>query len=443
MGAENVLPWAPIMVRMSMSGPPVDPLLRRHSSNELPDDGSASAENSESPTSANMEQSRRTSLIAAGALAVVAAIAVAVVAGDDGPPALQPVLAVDGWAPYWALEASAEEISRRAGSMREVSPFWFKVTSVTKIEIDRNAPLELTEKFLKNTRGALVVPSIVDGLAAGQMAAILANEMTRERHIEAIVKFAEDGDYDGIDLNYEQFAFADGRDTWEATRPNWVSFVKELAKELHNDDRTLTVSIPVVYNKHRDPDSGYWVYDYGGIIKHVDHIRMMAYDYSVAEPGPIAPLDYVQRAIDGAIEATGKPEKLVLGLPAYGRNWPVSSKGNCPEPDDENNITVPGKTSVTARSVDDLIKRRNATPIYNSTTAEWWFEYKLEISDGSETCVQTRQVHYIDAKGIRARMDLAIKARLGGVALWALGFDDEEIWDAILFDATLPGTITD
>jgi spore germination protein YaaH len=40
-------------------------------------------------------------------------------------------------------------------------------------------------------------------------------------------------------------------------------------------------------------------------------------------------------------------------------------------------------------------------------------------------------------------MDLAIKARLGGVALWALGFDDEEIWDAILFNATLPGTITD
>jgi spore germination protein YaaH len=35
-------------------------------------------------------------------------------------------------------------------------------------------------------------------------------------------------------------------------------------------------------------------------------------------------------------------------------------------------------------------------------------------------------------------MDLAIDARLGGVALWALGFDNDDVWDAILFDATLP-----
>ena len=421
-----------------MSGPPVDPLLRRKTSDELPDDPSASADQSESLPSASVAQSRRTTLFAAGALAVVLAVAIAIVARDDGPPALQPVLAVDGWAPYWALEASSEEISRRAGSMREVSPFWFKVTGVTQIETDRNASIELAEKFLKNTRGALVVPSIVDGLAAGQMAAILANETTRQRHIEAIVKFVRDGDYDGIDLNYEQFAFADGRDTWEATRPNWVTFVTELSKELRDDNRTLTVSIPVVYDDGRTSESGYWVYDYGAIVKHVDHIRMMAYDYSVADPGPIAPLDYVQRAIDGAIEATGKPQKLVLGIPAYGRNWVVSSTGVCPNPDEDNNITVPGKTSVTARSVDDLIERRNATPIYNSTTGEWWFEYKLEISDGITTCVQTRQVHYVDANGVRARMDLAIEARLGGVALWALGFDDDEIWDAILIDAVAP-----
>jgi spore germination protein YaaH len=62
----------------------------------------------------------------------------------------------------------------------------------------------------------------------------------------------------------------------------------------------------------------------------------------------------------------------------------------------------------------------------------------LEISDGITTCVQTRKVHYVDALGIRARMDLAIDARLGGVALWALGFDNDDVWDSILFDATLP-----
>lgn len=425
---------------MSTPGSPVDPLLQRLSSGRSDDHPSGSGDGDHRPRSPFGAHGRQSTLRAAGVLAAVTALIVVILTRGNGQPALQPVLAVDGWAPYWTLENSANEISRRAGSMREVSPFWYEVTGVTRIEANRNASSDLMKRFLDNTRDAQVVPSIVDGLAAGQMAAILADPATRRRHIDAIVAFARNGDFGGIDLNYEQFAFADGRDTWEATRPNWVSFIKELAKELHDDDRTLTVSIPVVYDKGRTSESGYWVYDYGGIVKHVDHIRMMAYDYSVRDPGPIAPLEYVQRAIDGAIEATGKPHKLVLGLPAYGRNWMISSRGVCPEPDEANNVSVPGTTSVTARSVVDLIERRNAIPLYNGTTGEWWFTYKLEISDGINTCVQTRQVNYVDAQGIRARMDLALEARLGGVALWALGFDNDEVWDAILKDATLPGS---
>lgn len=381
---------------------------------------------------------RRTSYLAAALLIVLATIAIVVATRKSEPPALQPVIPVDGWAPYWALDDSAKEISRRAGSMREVSPFWFAVTGVTRIEAETNASVRLTKKFLKKTRDALVVPSLVDKLAPGEMAAIIADPVTRRQHVDAIVKFARDGHFDGIDLNYERFAFDDGRDTWESTRPNWVAFVAELADKLHAEGRTLTVSVPVIYDADRTPNSGYWVYDYGAIVEHVDRIRIMAYDFSVGEPGPIAPLDFVRRAINGAIQATGQPRKLVLGIPAYGRNWPVAVTGVCPRPDTGSDLTVPGTTSVTARSVDDLIKKRKATPVYDAATAEWSFEYQLKISDKTATCVQTRQVHYVDARGVRARMDLAISAGLGGVSLWALGFDDNDVWDAILIDATPP-----
>jgi spore germination protein YaaH len=40
-------------------------------------------------------------------------------------------------------------------------------------------------------------------------------------------------------------------------------------------------------------------------------------------------------------------------------------------------------------------------------------------------------VHYIDAEGARQRIDLARNARLGGVALWALGYDSPETWAQI------------
>lgn len=358
--------------------------------------------------------------------------------GGDEPPPPKPDIPLDAWVPYWGLDTSLADTRERVPSMREVSPFWFNAVGVDQIVVDPNASEEMTSEFMDivSDIDVAVIPSIIDAMPAGEMAAILADPSTRSQHVATIRAFVADGGYDGIDIDYEQFAFADGRDTWATTRPNWVAFIEELGAAMRADGRTLTVSIPPVYDAEQTSASGYWVYDYGAIVEHVDRIRMMTYDYSVAEPGPIAPLAWVESAITGAIEATGAPEKLVLGLPAYGRNWPVLTAGVCPADD------VPGRTSVTARSVDDLIELRNATPVQVEATGEWMFEYDLEVTDGTTTCVQTRQVHYIDGDGIALRMDLARQYRLDGVALWAFGFDDAAVWDSILPTVADPSSTT-
>ncbi|MET0908363.1 MAG: glycosyl hydrolase family 18 protein [Ilumatobacteraceae bacterium] len=377
-------------------------------------------------------------------LAVLTLIVVAVAVGgvliatrEPPPPPPKPDIPLDAWAPYWTLDASIPEADRRLGSLRDVSPFWFSAVGVNEIVVDPSASPELTEEFLDKARSstANVVPSIVDAMPAGGMAAILADPATRAQHVEAIAAFASDGDYAGIDIDYEQFAFADGRETWASTRPNWVAFITELGAALHADGRTLSVSIPPVYDAGQTLDSGYWVYDYGGIAPHVDTIRIMAYDFSVDEAGPIAPLAWVESTITGAIEAVGSPDKLVLGIPAYGRNWPTFVSGTCP-------ADAEGRTSLTTLTVDDLIARRSATPVYVEETGEWFFEYNLEVTDGVTTCTQTRQVHYVDGNGVRARMDLARQYQLNGVSLWALGFDDEGVWDAILPTVTDPSATT-
>jgi len=361
-------------------------------------------------------------------LAVVGVAGTALfVATNEEPLAPKPDIPLDAWVPYWTLDDALPDFDRRGGSMREVSPFWFTAVGVDEIAVDTNASVEATDAFMEAARGAdvAVVPSIVDLLPAGEMAAILAAPATRARHVQAIRRFAADGDYDGIDIDYEQFAFADGRDTWAATRPNWVAFIVELGAALRADGRTLAVSIPPVYDAGQTSESGFWVYDYGAIVDHVDRIRIMTYDFSVGEPGPIAPLDWVETAINGAIEATGSPDKLVLGLPAYGRNWVIATAGTCP-------VDAPGRTSVTARSVDDLLDRRSALPTRVDETGEWTFDYELEVADETGSCVQTRRVHYVDGDGIRQRMDLAREYRLDGVALWALGFEDDAVWEQIL-----------
>jgi spore germination protein YaaH len=372
---------------------------------------------------------RRMGLVAAiAALVVVGTGFVVNRSGTDTPPP-KPVIPLDAWAPYWTLDTSTPVAEQRLGSMRDVSPFWFNATGVDAITIDPNADQAATDAFMQAAAQAnvAVVPSIVDALPAGEMAAILADPALRSRHVAAIDTFAEAGDYDGIDLDYEQFAFADGRDTWASTRPNWVAFIEELGAALHADGRTLTVSIPPVYDAEQTVESGYWVYDYGAIAPHVDRIRVMAYDFSVGDPGPIAPLEFVQRSIDGALATTGAPEKIVLGIPVYGRNWPVTVTGTCPA-----DTVLEGTVSVNNRTVDELIALRSAAPVFDEVTGEWSFDYQLEFGDGATSCVQQRRVHYVDADGVRSRMDLARDNGLGGVALWAFGFEDAAVWDAIL-----------
>jgi HAD superfamily hydrolase (TIGR01509 family) len=374
---------------------------------------------------------RRTLTIGAIAVLIGAVIVFALTrGGDDAPPPLPPgAIPIDVWAPYWTIGDNLPVLDARLAAVRELSPFWYGAHGVEEITVDANASSDAIESFLDqaDSTDARLVPSIKDEMAAGQMAAILASDESRSRHVDAIVDFADELDADGIDLDYEQFAFADGSDTWAATQPNWVAFVRELADALHADDRTLTVSIPPVYDETVTGDRGYWVYDHGTIAELVDAIRIMGYDYSTSAPGPIAPLAWVQQAVDGVSKAVPKEyhSKLVLGVPAYGYNWVTSTSGTCP-------TTAEGKTTVTSRSVIDLATRRGGVPVYDAINGEWSFTYDLTVDDATTSCVQSRVVQWVDAEGAAARAQIARTAGWGGAALWALGYDDDAVWSALL-----------
>jgi hypothetical protein len=366
------------------------------------------------------------------ALVAIAAV-IGVRAARDEPPRVPADLPVDAWAPYWAIDAALADIGDRAHSLRELSPFWFRALGARTVERDPSAPERADDLIAVARRsGVRIVPAVVDAMPAGGMAGVLRDPTMRSAHVETLVDFVVDNGFDGVDIDYEQFAFADGRSTWEATRPAWVAFIAELGARLRELDKVLTVSIPPVYDTGRTDASGYWVYDHGAIAPHVDRIRVMAYDYSTSAPGPIAPLAWVQQAIDGTLAAVGDAEKIVLGIPLYGYNWPSGTSGDCA------GLDVSGRTSVTIRSVGALAERRGGRPIFDETTGESAFVYDLPIDGGVGTCVQARRVHFVDAAGARLRIDLARRAGLGGVALWALGYDDDSVWDAIAEVAQAP-----
>ncbi len=382
----------------------------------------------------------RTSRIAANrgrwiaiAVAVVAlfaaAIVIAVTRDESAAPPPPPDIPIDGWSPYWVLDVAEPNIAEHGTLLREVSPFWFQATGATTIVEDPNAPSEAAAQLIATARaqGAGIVPSITDGMPSGQMAAVLADPGQRSAHVDALVDFVEQGGYDGVDLDYESFAFKDGRGSWATTRPNWVAFVTDLAARLHANGKTLAVSVPWIGTNGAEGDPGYWVYDDAAMADVADHVRIMAYDQHNAssEPGPVASLPFVRRAITAAKRAVDDDSKLVLGVMLGGYNWPISTEGTCPS-----NVDT-GVTRVDQATVDELLAKRNATPLRNESAGESSFTYTATFTDGTASCTQTREVHYVDAEGAGERVDLARTEGLGGAALWALGYDSPATWAAI------------
>lgn len=344
------------------------------------------------------------------------------------------------------LERSIPALEANASAFHQVSPFWYETTGATSIvEIDDPSfDAELADDFIADAKAAGVplVASILDATAPRQMAAILADPAQRRAHIDTILAFARSNGFQGIDLDYERFAWDDGTDTWETTRPNWVTFVEELGAELRAAGLSFTVSVPPNFGDAAiEGDHDYWVYDYAAIAPHVDAIRIMTYDYTLArqEPGPIAPIDWVERVIDGATELIGSPEKLVLGIPLYAHNHVTATTGTCPD-SAEGNVASPGWR------VDELLAERNPTPpVFDEETAEMSFTYQLEQTDGTDTCTQTRHVQYLGQEGIRQRMQLSIDKGMLGVGLFALGYEPDTLWqeiDAINATLTPPSTTT-
>ncbi len=151
----------------------------------------------------------------------------------------QPVLAatpvdVSGWAPYWLSSAALTSFTTNVAMFGELSPFFYTLTSPTTI--DGNGVSASTLTAYKNaaaSAGKPLIPAIFDGTAKGVMAGIFADPVARAAHVQLLVDFVTVNGFGGIDIDYEQFAFADGRDTWAVTRPNWVAFITELSTALH------------------------------------------------------------------------------------------------------------------------------------------------------------------------------------------------------------------
>jgi spore germination protein YaaH len=315
--------------------------------------------------------------------------------------------------------------------MKEVMPFWYTLKSPTLIRNDYTTgnpswPMADTLCLMKKT-GLQIIPTITDGTDKLVLSGYLAKADVRTTIVKSIVDLVNKNSFDGIDLDFEGFAFVDPNTTWTKTAPNWILFIKELSAALHAQQKLLSISAPYSFNPN-ETQKGYYVYSWAAIASSIDRLRIMTYDYSVARPGPIGPIIWTEKTLKYAISIM-PASKVFIGLPGYGRDWITSVTGTCPV------SAPPGLTAgakaatfkmnyaTTKASIDQAI------PIFDEKSSETTYSYTqsfngLTSKGAATTCTVARTVWYQNERSYLDRMNLVAKYRLGGAALWTLGMED-------------------
>ena len=348
-----------------------------------------------------------------------------------------------GWIPYYSIKTSVPAAVSNADLIKEVMPFWYTLkyngktqsTVVTDLYAPANPsiPMAQTLTSLRNA-GFTIIPTITDGTEKGMLASLLAKPASRTQIVKAITDTVVNNNFDGIDLDFEGFAFVDGNQTWSKTAPLWTALVKELAVSLHAQKKILSVSTPYVLDP-AGKQKGYFVYAWAAIASSIDRLRIMTYDYSVARPGPIGPISWTERTLQYAVSIM-PASKVYVGIPGYGRDWVTAVTGVCPA--NVASVIKPGAKAATfvMRNAQSLAASYGVVPTYNEQYGESTFTYQ-KVYNGttaaglSTSCTATRTAWYQDARAYTLRAGLVDKYRLGGLAAWTIGMEEPLALDGI------------
>jgi spore germination protein YaaH len=341
-----------------------------------------------------------------------------------------------GWLPYYSMKTYLPAVLSNADLIKEIMPFWYtlkydgktKKAVITDVYKPANPSVPITEPLtaLRNA-GMTIIPTISDGTDKLVLAKLLAKPVSRKQVVDVIVATVASQNYDGIDLDFEGFAFIDPNTTWETTAPNWVLFVKELSAALHAQNKILSITTPYLFNP-AEAQKGYFVYAWAQIAPFIDRLRIMTYDYSTSRPGPIGPIAWTEKTIKYAISIM-PASKVYLGLPGYGKDWVTKVEGVCPS--NLAKIITPSAKAGTflMRDAASIAATYGAVPTYNETFAEVTFSYKREYtgttSSGlSTTCTASRTAWHQNAQSYSLRAQLVAKYQLGGAAQWVIGQEE-------------------
>lgn len=332
---------------------------------------------------------------------------------------------VIGFLPYWLLDRAQTDYSRFINQLDyfgltaapdgtivkelnpgEAEPGWYNLNSGKLDPFFQNA------KDHQIKLGLVVFSS--DETAIGQLISQPANHA--HKLVEAVGPLMKQYGFSELNLDIESVLTAS-----DEARQNFTTLVKTIRQDMTEQNLgRLSIDVsPIVLVKP-------YLVDVAAVAPTVDAVILMTYDYHYAGSivtGPVAPVNGAGTEAEfdtaTAIALARKilpPEKIILGLPLYGYRWETLTDNP------RSAVLVGSGISISNQKAEEFI----ASCASCSAQIDHYGQESYVIYRDQDTDTYY-QLFYPDQMATAAKLKLAESGRLGGVALWALGYEGKTI----------------
>jgi spore germination protein YaaH len=320
---------------------------------------------------------------------------------------------VFGWHPYWS---NGLQVNYDWSLLSDMSYFSYEVNPNTG-----NA---------NTTHNFMTAQAVTDALNNGvrvnlcvtlfnDHATFFGNPTARQTLINNLITLVQNRGAHGVNIDFESMA--------SSTSADYNAYIIDLSQQMKAAIPGCQISLAL----HAVDWSGF--YNIAALNPHVDYFCIMGYDYywsGSANAGPNDPLYHftpvasynrtLSRSTTYYHQQGAPKEKIILGLPYYGREWPVSSQ------------TLPATTTGTGNAVFYRNVKNNVSGFYSQANRNYEPNSRSVYYNFTNSGV-LRQHFISEEEELAERMDFANKRGLAGIGIWALGYDDgySELWDEI------------
>jgi spore germination protein YaaH len=301
--------------------------------------------------------------------------------------------------------------------MRMLSP-WFIYKDETSIETLRpnsnlissiSAVGVPTPEFIRQCHEMGIKAYLLVG---GNDGKVFATPSARKELIQSYLNRCQDIGADGIDLDFESLD--------SEYRTGYSTLLSETAQALHAASKELSMCVSYVmctWRSNSNPVAvtetqidGGW-YDPALIGKTCDVVRVMCYDMispSSKAVGPVSTTPWARDAMRFWLQHVPK-EHLVMGLPAYSRDFSMTGKG---------------ETLSSYTPAPDLSAGYQMQALW--LPYEAIHQYRYSTADGTEHVFFAS-----DAASTRAHLQTAVELGIQNIGFWHYGAVIPETWQAV------------